>query len=96
MKQGTRGYILGVHFQKCSNFSIFFTLNISTPFFTSQVGAAVANAHLNMPISRKTTIKQPEKKGKINHVFQGGVAVQLRCGGIAITNLLMSVPVIKL
>ena len=27
------GYISGVHFQKCSNFSIFFTLNISTQFF---------------------------------------------------------------
>ena len=29
-------YISGVHFQKFSNFSIFFTVNISTIFFTSK------------------------------------------------------------
>ena len=30
LKGGAQGYILGVHFQKCSNFSIFFTLYINT------------------------------------------------------------------
>ena len=34
-------YISGVHFQKFSNFSIFFTVNISTIFFTSK-GAQVS------------------------------------------------------
>jgi len=40
-----RGYISGVHFQKCSDFSIiFFTLKINTIFFSSQrVGARASS-----------------------------------------------------
>jgi len=30
---GSQGYISGVHFQKCTKFIIFFTLNISTKIF---------------------------------------------------------------
>jgi len=37
-KGGIPWYISGVHFQKCSKYSIFFTLNFSTIFFISKVG----------------------------------------------------------
>ena len=45
------GYISGVHFQKCSKFGIFFTLNISTIFhLQGRVGAGASPLNIYMPL----------------------------------------------
>jgi len=62
------GYISGVHFQKCSNCSIFFTLKISTVVFSSKGGGQVQgplplNTPLYAPIFNMEQTAESDERG---------------------------------